>query len=52
MRYPKELKAMALQRMMAPGNGTIGVLAKEFNVTEAARGLEGRRSGGRDGCRS
>lgn len=35
MRYPKELKAMVLQRMMAPGNETIGVLAKEFNVTEA-----------------
>ena len=35
MGYPKELKAMVLQRMMAPGNETIGVLAKEFNVTEA-----------------
>ena len=35
MGYPKELKAMVLQRMMAPGNETIGMLAKEFNVTEA-----------------
>ena len=35
MGYPKELKVMVLQRMMAPGNETIGVLAKEFNVTEA-----------------
>ncbi len=35
MRYSKELKATVLQRMMAPGNEAIGVLAREFNVTEA-----------------
>jgi transposase-like protein len=36
VRYSKELKATVLQRMMAPGNEAVGVLAKEFNVTEVA----------------
>ncbi len=35
MRYPKELKQKVLARMMAPGNETVSVLAREFNVTEA-----------------
>ena len=35
MRYPKEIKEAVLQRMMAPGNEAIAVLAREFNVTEA-----------------
>jgi transposase-like protein len=35
VRYPKELKQKVLARMMAPGNETVSVLAREFNVTEA-----------------
>ena len=35
MRYPKELKQKVLSRMMAPGNETVSVLARAFNVTEA-----------------
>jgi transposase-like protein len=35
VRYPKELKQKVLSRMMAPGNETVSVLARAFNVTEA-----------------
>ena len=35
MKYPKELKQKVLSRMMAPGNETVSVLARAFNVTEA-----------------
>ena len=44
VKYTKERKEKVLLRMMAPGNVSVSVLAREFNITEATL-YAWRRSG-------